>query len=116
MDADPFRNKAEKAGRKAALASQILQGLIGSEKFKMLLIIGFILVMAALAALYIYKHRRITRQYGWLLILAMMPVAWFVVMKNHSLQHIFFTWRDFLITVWCLILYIFLTLRKPKVL
>lgn len=79
-------------------------------------IIGFILVMAALAALYIYKHRRITRQYGWLLILAMMPVAWFVVMKNHSLQHIFFTWRDFLITVWCLILYIFLTLRKPKVL
>lgn len=77
-------------------------------------IILFILAVIAVIAIYIYCHRKQTRQYGWLLVVAMMPVVWFAVMKNHSLQHIFFTWRDFLLTVWCATLYICLTLRKPR--
>lgn len=77
-------------------------------------IILFILAVIAVIAIYIYRHRRQTRQYGWLIVVAMMPVVWFAVMKNHSLQHIFFTWRDFLLTVWCAALYICLTLRKTK--
>lgn len=77
-------------------------------------IILFILAVVAVIAIYIYCHRRQTRLYGWFLVIAIMPIVWFAVMKNHSLQHIFFTWRDFLLTVWCAALYICLTLRKPR--
>lgn len=77
-------------------------------------IILFIIAVVAVVAVYIYCHRKQTKQYGWLLVIAIMPIAWFAVMKNHSLQHIFFTWRDFLLTLWCAMLYICLTIRKPR--
>ena len=78
------------------------------------LIILIFVAIIVLVALYVYKHWEQTKQHYWLLIIAMMPVAWFIVMKNHSIQHIFFTWRDFLLTVWCLTAYLCLTIRKPK--
>lgn len=78
------------------------------------LIILIFVAIIVLVALYVYKHWEQTKQHYWILIIAMMPVAWFIVMKNHSIQHIFFTWRDFLLTVWCLTAYLCLTIRKPK--
>lgn len=71
-------------------------------------------IAAILTILYIYNHRRETRLCGWLLVIAAMPAVWFAVMKNHSLQHIFFTWRDFVLTLWCLMLYICKTLGKTR--
>ena len=79
-----------------------------------IIIFIFILIVLAIITAYIYRHRMQTRQYGWILIIAIMPIVWFAVMKNHSLQHIFFTWRDFLLTVWCVTLYICLTIRKQR--
>ena len=31
------------------------------------------------------------------LIIALMPIAWFVVMRNHTLNHWYFTWRNLIV-------------------
>lgn len=68
---------------------------------------GIILIIVALAAFYFYKNRRQLKKEGWIMLIAAMPVVWFIVLKNHSLQHIFFTWRDFILTLWCLLIFVY---------
>lgn len=61
-------------------------------------------IAATAAAWGIYMSRRAIRRQPCLALVALMPLVWFAVMKNHSLQHIFFTWRDWLLTLWCCLL------------
>ena len=68
---------------------------------------GIILIIVALAAFYFYKNRRQLKKEGWIMLIAAMPVVWFIVLKNHSLQHIFFSWRDFILTLWCLLIFVY---------
>ena len=56
-------------------------------------------IMIALLIFYFYKNRDKVKNFNWLVIISLMPIVWFIVMKNHSLQHIFFTWRDFMLTL-----------------
>lgn len=67
-----------------------------------LLILFIIFAVTAAAAAYFYVKRRHIKNHAWLFFIAAMPLMWFMVMKNHSLQHIFFTWRDWILTFWCL--------------
>ena len=103
-------------GGREILLTDFVQGIMETvcSRISVWGMVAAMMLTAAATILYIYKHKQKTRQYGWLLVVAAMPVAWFAVMKNHSLQHIFFTWRDFLLSVWCVILYLCLTLRKTK--
>ena len=71
-----------------------------------LYIIIAVCIITSLIVLYFYKNRKILKTECWLILIATMPLLWFIVMKNHSLQHIFFTWRDWMLTLWCMLLFI----------
>lgn len=65
------------------------------------------LALAICACAYAFICRRKLASNGWLILISLMPLIWFAVMKNHSLQHIFFTWRDWILTLWCLLIFTF---------
>lgn len=71
-------------------------------------------IVTILFILYFYKNRDKLKKFDWLVIIAIMPIAWFIVMKNHSLQHIFFTWRDFILTLWCMLIFAFSNTKTLK--
>ncbi len=71
-----------------------------------LFILAAVLAVLAVAAAYLISQRRRMHSDGWLLAVALVPLLWFAVMKNHSLQHIFFTWRDWILSLWCLMLFV----------
>ena len=71
-------------------------------------------IVTILIILYFYKNRNKVKKFNWLVIIAIMPIAWFIIMKNHSLQHIFFTWRDFMLTLWCMLIFAFSNTKTLK--
>lgn len=71
-------------------------------------------IVIALLILYFYKNRDKVKKFNWLVIISLMPIVWFIVMKNHSLQHIFFTWRDFMLTLWCMLIFSFSNTKSLK--
>ena len=52
------------------------------------------------------------RQYKWLLLVAMIVPVWFMLLRNHTIQHIFFTWRALLVCIYSLLLFVYYTTRK----
>lgn len=79
-----------------------------------LLILLAIFAAVALFAVYVFRQRHHLRQNGWTLIIALLPLLWFIGVKNHSLQHIFFTWRDWILTLWCVLLFASLNYKTRK--
>lgn len=79
-----------------------------------LLILFIIFVLIIIIATYFYKNRQRIKEEGWLITIALMPLLWFIVMKNHSLQHIFFTWRDWILTLWCMMIFVFYNKKKQS--
>ena len=71
-------------------------------------------VAIGLLIIFFYKNRNKVKKFNWLVIIAIMPIAWFIIMKNHSLQHIFFTWRDFMLTLWCMLIFAFSNTKTLK--
>ena len=71
-------------------------------------------IMIALLIFYFYKNRDKVKNFNWLVIISLMPIVWFIVMKNHSLHHIFFTWRDFMLTLWCMLIFAFSNTKTLK--
>ena len=74
----------------------------------------FWLALAALAALvFVYvrtlKDRRAFKEYSWLLLVAMIVPVWFLALRNHSIQHGWFTWRAGLLSLFSLMLFIYYT-------
>lgn len=67
-----------------------------------LLLVLLAIVLAVI--LMIYKYRCLLQRESCIAFVALMPLLWFVVLKNHSIQHIFFTWRDWILTLWCVML------------
>lgn len=79
-----------------------------------LLLLFAIFSIISAAAMYFYKKRHAINGNTSLLVIAAMPLLWFAVMKNHSLQHIFFTWRDWMLTLWCLFILTYHTCKNNK--
>lgn len=72
---------------------------------------SLMLLLIILSCWYAYAHRQVSRQYGWLLLVAAIVPVWFVVLKNHSFQHIFFTWRAWALPCYAISLYVYFTLQ-----
>ena len=60
------------------------------------------------------RNRQAFVGYSWLLLIAAIVPVWFVLLKNHSLQHFFFTWRAWWLTVYCLLLFFYFTFNDKK--
>lgn len=76
------------------------------------------LVAAVLAITVAYRRwgrpRRIIAANSWLLLVAAIPVAWTLVLAQHTFLHHFFTWRIVLVTIVALLLFVCHTLSFKK--
>ena len=62
----------------------------------------------------ILKSKTIFKQYSYLLLIASIVPLWFIVMRNHSIQHGWFTWRAGLLTLFSLLLFVYYTTDIKK--
>jgi hypothetical protein len=80
---------------------------------KVLLILAACVVVAV-PCMYVYRKRSYIKDYGALLAVALIVPLWFVLLKNHSIQHIFFTWRAWIVTFYAFSLFVLLTLKLKR--
>ena len=67
-----------------------------------------IAIALTLGASYLFGARLTAlRKSGWLLAVALLPLAWMAILNNHTSTHFFFVWRIAGVTVLCCILYFF---------
>jgi hypothetical protein len=65
----------------------------------------------------IYKvivHRTMIHQKGWLWMIFFLVPCWYLCLFNHSLQHVFFTWRALLVSVFAILLISFIRSDHEK--
>ncbi len=72
----------------------------GSQALLILLTATAIMLLIAVVI-----GRRKNYLHDALLLTAAIPIAWFIVLKNHSTVHFFFTWRILLLTYYCITTY-----------
>ncbi|WP_440485683.1 hypothetical protein [Segatella hominis] len=72
---------------------------------------GAIVVVVALILLYIkmIKSKKVFGENVFLLLVVMIVPIWFLVMRNHSIQHGWFTWRAGLLSLYSLLLLVYYT-------
>lgn len=75
-------------------------------------IIGILLCLGIY--LKILKSKRTFKEYSWLLLIALIVPIWFLVLRNHSIQHGWFTWRAGLLSLFSLLLFIYYTTDRKK--
>ena len=54
------------------------------------------------------------RKYLWLVMIMMIVPVWYMVLKEHSVQHGWFTWRALLLTLYAFMLWMYYTVREEK--
>ncbi len=79
------------------------------------LVFVFIVVVFILfnAVVYLKKAQKFKAN-AYLLLIASMPVVWFLVIRNHTIVHCWFVWRMFYVSLVAYILFLFKTLVKEK--
>lgn len=73
-------------------------------------------IIAAMIFVYIriMKDKQSIKNYSWLLLTTMIVPVWFLALRNHSIQHGWFTWRAGLLSLFSLILFIYYTTDIKK--
>lgn len=72
------------------------------------------LIVVTIPCLYVYCKRSYIKDYGALLTVALIVPLWFILLKNHSIQHIFFTWRAWIVTFYAFSLFVLLTIKFKR--
>jgi hypothetical protein len=97
-------------GGEQMMISDMFEKTIGSYWFLFFVLI-FLLLFSALYLYCSHIEQKEFKKYRGLLLIAFLVPVWFLVLRNHSLQHIFFTWRSWLVTLFALLLFVYYT--KP---
>lgn len=84
------------------------------DKVSPIVVLLAVLAVLAVVCLFVYRHRVNARRFAYLLIVAAIVPVWYCGMKNHTVQHIFFTWRAIVVTVYSLLLYICFILKPER--
>lgn len=80
--------------------------------FIIVLIIITIVIMFIAKKIVVNKKKAVDNL--WLFAIALIPLAWYIVFTNHSVWHMFFTYRTFLILVFAVGCYVASILEVPK--
>lgn len=62
----------------------------------------------------VLKSKQTFKEYSWLLLIALITPIWFLVLRNHSIQHGWFTWRAGLVSLFSLLLFFYYTTDRKK--
>lgn len=73
-----------------------------------------IIVIATGVYIKAIKSKKVFKQYSYLLLIALIVPVWFIVLRNHSIQHGWFTWRAGLLTIFSLLLFVYYTVDIKK--
>lgn len=75
-----------------------------------------LILVFCLAGIYSHYQKGIKRQrkYLWLVMIMMIVPVWYMVLKEHSVQHGWFTWRALLLTLYAFMLWMYYTVREEK--
>ena len=101
--------RAEKGATNVTIVQQLIKYLT--------LVWPVILAAVALLAAAYWRYarpREVIRGRLWLLLVAAMPFVWAAVLTQHTFIHFFFTWRIFLLAFVAGLMFIVLTLKRPK--
>ena len=77
----------------------------------MVFIIGFSVIYFAL----LLKNKKIFWEYAWLLLIASSVPAWYLILRNHSIQHGWFTWRALLVSLLAGFIFLYYTVNWEKI-
>lgn len=61
-----------------------------------------------------YCNKNALLKNSYLLIIAMIPFFWFIVVHQHSITHFLFTWRSFTVSIFCIFVYISKTISMNR--
>lgn len=87
--------------------SNIVSFVFVALKARHLLIPLVILVLVALLTYSLcMKNSKTFIENSWLLFIACMPLVWYFVLREHSIQHGWFTWRALVVTLFAGILFV----------
>lgn len=90
--------------------SNIVSFVFATLQARHLLILLVILVVVALMAYVLcMKNAKTFIENSWLLLIACMPLVWYFVLREHSIQHGWFTWRALVVTLFAGILFVWNT-------
>jgi hypothetical protein len=75
-------------------------------------IILAVAVVAILVYLWLQKGWNVQKSYAWLLLIALIVPVWYIIMRQHSVMHRWFTVRAFLVTIYSILLWVYYTVCK----
>lgn len=86
-------------------------------EYKYFLLILVIILLLLLVLLYKKAGRglKIYKSYMYLLLISLIVPVWFFIIKNHSIEHLWFTWRALSLTLFSSLLYIYHTIDLKKI-
>jgi hypothetical protein len=77
-------------------------------------VIAFLIGFPIIYFAFFLKNKTIFWEYGWLLLIAATVPVWFLFMRNHSIQHGWFTWRALLVTLFAGLIFLYYTIDWKK--
>lgn len=75
--------------------------------------LGLVLLLSCLYVKLFKGRDSFKENFHYLIIAAIVPV-WFICLRNHSLEHIWFTWRAWAVTIFSLMIFIYNTTELKK--
>lgn len=86
-------------------------------EYRYYLLILVILFMLLFVLLYKKAGRglNIYKSYIYLLLISLIVPVWFVFIRNHSIEHLWFTWRALSLTLFSGLLYLYYTIDRKKI-
>ena len=93
---------------------KMLQFIIFDEERALGWKLPALILVLAIVYIFLQKGLKVQRQWLWLLLVAMIVPVWFLLMRQHSIMHLWFTLRAFLVTIYALLLWLFKTTRPSS--
>ena len=82
-------------------------------------VFGLFLIFVILTLIFLYrkagKGLGSYKSYVYLLLIALIVPVWFYIIRNHSIEHLWFTWRALLLTFYSGLLFIYYTIDFKKI-
>lgn len=93
---------------------KMLQFIIFDEERALGWKLPALILVLSIVYIFLQKGLKVQRQWLWLLLVAMIVPVWFLLMRQHSIMHLWFTLRAFLVTIYALLLWLFKTTASPS--
>lgn len=100
----------EEISRLSAIKGAIIEVFSAPVIFICIIILIALLILLATKKLRFEKEKALSNL--WMLIIGLIPIAWYIVLANHSLWHLFFTYRTITVLVFAIGCYITSTITS----